>query len=115
MNGIRDTGIYAVVTHIFNDESNKALISKFENCLNNKIEIITLMMLVIGNSAWGKISNEKVSNDLIHLTAVDQGIYPELSHEIIALKHQIKHLRQFLLSTFSRTIEKDISKNCCRD
>lgn len=105
LKGIRETGIHKIVQQVFKDDSNKELITRFGNCLN-QIEIITLMVLVMGNKdVFDQITDEKISKQLSELSKIDQEKYPELHHEVVALQYQIMHLRQYLLSLYDKTLK----------
>ena len=111
LNGLRNTGIHKLVQEIFNDDNNKELIERFGKCLN-MIEIITMMVLVIGNKdVFNQITDEKIAKELNELSQIDEEKYPELHHEVVALQYQIEHLRQYLLSIYSKTL-KIVGTDC---
>ena len=112
INGIQNTGVHQIVIKIFNDKNNTKLIERFGKCLN-QIEVITLMVLIIGNKdCWQKIANDKIKQELKELTKIDKNKYPELYHEVTALQHQMKHLRQYLLSLYSHHFVNNSEHNC---
>merc|ERR1712173_387369 len=115
MNGIKDTGMHSVIAKIFDAESeqNKEFALRFAKC-SNKIEMVTLMVLVIGNNKlWKKFSDDKLAKQLDELSIIDREKYPELHHEIVALQKQIENLRDYLLSIYQRNSNDHQADDAC--
>ena len=101
MKGIRECGVHDVVCKLFEEESNADLRKRFEKCLKQK-EVITLMVLVMGNdNVWAKLSDQRVAKQLKAWCAINKEKCPELDHEVKSLQYQIRNLNHFLASMYS--------------
>ena len=100
LKGIEDSGVHQIVCQLFEDESNADLRKRFAKCLGQK-EVITLMVLVMGNFDEMNLSDAELVSQLKALYAIDAEKHPELFHEVNSLRSQIRNLNEFLSSMYT--------------